>query len=358
MARGTSLGIFVACAGLFASCCFNTTETSSGGVGRSSGGNGSGGNTSGGSGGSNGGNRTGGGPRMACFGDGGACTRSSQPCGCDADCCSGECKLGECVQAVGESCLSYKDCGSAICMDGSCECNSLVLSSEATNTCIVDGDCCNGIGCHVYPVRDAGFSGECCNGGGASCESYWDCCSNSCVDGGCVCITPDGSCSSDTDCCNGRCLDNRYGYTCLSPPGAACQYDPECLTQSCDGGSCLSCSGGLGPCASQTDCCAGLLCAPGFEGGVNVPDSGNCCVPGGAACGELTACCSGVCTDAGICGCVDTGAVCVNDQSCCYGGTCVFDGGRGTCCQSAGATCFFSSECCDDRACSDAGVCQ
>jgi len=304
-----------------------------------------------------GGSSTSAGVSMLCFRDGGAaasCTKFGSKCGCDADCCSGECKLGSCVQAVGGSCLSSPDCGSLDCSDEACVC------AKSTNgECIVDADCCDMVQCVVTLVPDAGYSGLCCNGPGGSCAAGEGCCNSECSNGMCQCIAPAAlSCSSDNVCCSGRCLINRTGITCLNEPGELCSHNDECETQRCQDGGCSYCSGSLGPCMDQAACCSGLVCAPFFEGAVSIPDSGDCCIPSGSPCEtDRSGCCSGTCLDAGMCGCAGVGSSCINDQSCCPGASCSFDGGLGACCQSTGSTCFLPSECCGGD-CTDGGVCR
>jgi hypothetical protein len=106
----------------------------------------------------------------------------------------------------------------------------------------------------------------------------------------------------------------------------------------------------------------------GGDGGGNTGSDGGACLleANGQTCAADGECCSGACSNAGICvsgagACLPLGELCQANVECCAGRTCAEDGtGQKRCadesfCRSAAETCTQASECCS-LSCS--GTCQ
>jgi hypothetical protein len=194
-----------------------------------------------------------------------ACARGGQTCATTAECCSGTCTNGACVDGIGGTCVSQAGCSKGECRDGRCQCT-------------VDQILCNS-GCVSYldPNNCRGCGNVCATGTGRVCTAN-----------GCVCDPQ----SALPDECNGTCVNKSNDRTNC---GLCFNTCPK-LEQVCNNGVC-GCPGG------QTDCNGGCVdtrtsqvhcgmcnrsCPPSTE----VCNAGTCaCAPG------FTRCPSGSCVN-------------------------------------------------------------
>ena len=297
---------------------------------------------------------------------GGPCAGCSvgAPCATGADCLSGTCSdagacpAPTCDDGVVNQGETGSDCG------GPCE-----RGCEASDRCLVDGDCAAGLFCPPGTQRCTPVS--CGDGVRNGVEVLVDCGGGACA--GC----PDGSaCSEPGDCASGVC---RAG-TCAAP---AC--DDEIVNQDetdvdCGGGSCAARCATGNDCTLPADCASGVCragaCAPPAcnDGVVNQNetdvDCGGSCnrncpvgdgcqnggdcqtgVCGGAGCGPLAACCQVPACDDGVQNGNETAIDCGNAAcgGCPLGSPCVVDA------QCALAFCQ-QGECADPGSCVDGAL--
>ena len=194
-----------------------------------------------------------------------ACARGGQTCATTAECCSGTCTNGACVDGIGGTCVSQAGCSKGECRDGRCQ-------------CAADQILCNS-GCVSYldPNNCRGCGNVCATGTGRVCTAN-----------GCVCDPQ----SALPDECNGTCVNRSNDRTHC---GLCFNTCPK-LEQVCNNGVC-GCPGGQTDCngscvdtrTSQVHC--GLCnrsCPPSTE----VCSAGTCaCAPG------FTRCPSGSCVN-------------------------------------------------------------
>ena len=147
---------------------------------------------------------------------------------------------GSCVKG----CLGDTNCGSGICVNGSC-----CTPSDSTNRC--GGDCgatcpdCDSCGDNVDCEGGICTNGTCCSpsdssGCGGTCATS---CGTTCNDG--------GSCTTGSDCENGVCVNstccspsdssNECGGNCgvRCPLASQCNSNSDCLSGLCNGGVCV-----------------------------------------------------------------------------------------------------------------------
>ena len=138
-------------------------------------------------------------------------------------------------------------------------------------------------------VPDAGTSG----GGSGGTVGGTTSASSGGTTGG-VCLLVNASCGStlQAGCCEGlTCISNDNDSECLIPNGGSCSKDFNCVSQSCDGGSCVCQT--LGSLAVDGSGCCSPLSIP------NGPGGGNCCGPAGFSCKSNSDCCGGNCQSGG-----------------------------------------------------------
>jgi len=293
-----------------------------------------------------------------------ACSTSLAPygsCATNADCCDGiscnyedysHVQWGHCCDQVGGVCHSTLDCCNQNCVDGGCACLPEGLLARGPGECMVDSDCCQG---KCLPLQGGGNA--CLNGPGEWCDGGGDCYTNSCVAEACAtCSVANGICSGDQACCAGLVCAMSFqefeeegpqrglvdaGSNCCGPAGATCQDAGDCCSQTCTQGSCVCaktaehCFGGQesAPVTNDQSCCSGgacmlplqandefgfpICCQTNGQFCISGADccTENCanqecaCIADGGQCGPLglvapagpAACCSGACTDAGVC---------------------------------------------------------
>jgi len=382
---------------------------------------------------------------------GGTCKVTGQQCGNDTECCSGSCDNGSCVAVLG--CHPYND----VCtFDGQCCSFQCTIPTGATagrcfqasggcvgagNPCGRSSDCCsrvcadfgNGMACQptigCRPQGDnctpAGDPQACC--GSATCQTDHTCNNGTaCRGAGMICgkpmtLLPDGglgpcaklpgtntcyTTNQETNCCDSvkiggneymcrvdvggvpRCFGGLsgtcpFGYTgdppCCIAAGNACDFNDQCCnglpcTIGADGGrQCVNPQSSCRPlgnaCDGPNQCCTGTECLPSSEIGMvcQVPqDGGTTCSGNDAGCTSPSTCCSGYCT-ANHCGppppCEPQGGNCSSNADCCSNPplTCVLGSGSttGTCqpntggCGLIGQSCTSANGCCNGLFCAD-----
>jgi hypothetical protein len=220
--------------------------------------------------------------------------------------------------------------------DGGSDGGTVLACVQPGAACVSGMPCCSGV-CDGTTCTTAAF----CQANGGSCSNDTDCCLNSCVNGTCsdqVCKDVGQSCGSATECCTGTCT----GGTCASLAGGSCKVlgqtcssGAACCSANCQSGFCAkaySCQPIGDVCRSDDECC-GHACTAS-AGGVGRCASvsgggGGGCDQAGELCSGGSNCCSRICIDPGsgvtVCqaaeGCRLTGTWCVDDQTCCGGGT-------------------------------------
>jgi hypothetical protein len=258
----------------------------------------------------------------------------------------------------GDECTSNEDCTTGLCS----------AEGETPGVCYCSDPDRPWIGCDC----DTGTESPC--GGGTVV-----CCSTTDDPGG------PGVCTSDSVGCNPT-------GDCTQDPGQECSSDAECCTGTCQGGICacddpdrpwVGC-----PCDTGTEApCDGGVCCPTTTEpggpGVCISNMASCetvCTsdPGGE-CASDDDCCTGTCSDEGVCFCSDPdrpwiGCPCTTGtENPCDGALCCptgsEPGGPGVCtsnmagcqtpgeCTASGDACSTSDECCDELVCLDSGVC-
>jgi hypothetical protein len=256
-------------------------------------------------------------------------------------------------------------CGEGVeCVTGNC-------SSAENGVCYCEDPARPWLGCDC----DTGTEAPC--GGGSLV-----CCATSNEPGG------SGVCTSDSVGCNPT-------GECSSDPGEDCETDADCCTGTCsDEGVCFcsdparpwigcDCNTGTeGPCGGGTELCCPTGTEPGGPGVCTSSMAGCevvCTSDPGGDCSSDDDCCTGTCSDEGVCFCSDPdrpwiGCPCTTGtEAPCDGGLCCptgsEPGGPGVCtssmagcqtpgeCTAIGAACATSDECCDELVCLDSGVC-
>jgi len=182
---------------------------------------------------------------------------------------------------------------------------------------------------------------------------------------------PGSDCESGDDCASGQCSDGGVCY-CVDPArpwlGCDCNTGTEAP---CDGGSLVCCATGAEPGGPGICTSASVGCEP----------TGECSSDPGEACETDADCCTGTCSDEGVCFCSDPsrpwiGCPCnTGTEGPCGGGselccpTGSEPGGPGVCtssmagcqtpgeCTASGDACASSAECCDELVCLDSGIC-
>jgi hypothetical protein len=186
------------------------------------------------------------------------CAWGGQACATTAECCSGTCKNGSCVDGIGGTCVSQAGCSAGECRDGRCQCtvDQILCNSGCVST--LDPNNCRGCG-NVCPT-----------GTGRVCTAN-----------GCVCDPA----SAFPDECNGTCVNKSNDRTNC---GLCFNTCPK-LEQVCNKGVC-GCPGGMTDCngsctdtsSSQTHC---GMCNRGCPVGTEVCSAGTCtCAAGYTRC--------------------------------------------------------------------------
>jgi hypothetical protein len=170
------------------------------------------------------------------------------------------------------------------------------------------------------------------------------------------CMAFGSKCISDAQCCDGAC-----DGTCGRALGQGCVSDPDCSSQVCTNGQCAcatnpaSNGSTFGSCASDQDCCSGLVCQQFVAGDSQY---GECCNAPGASCQGHDDCCDQNCVD-GQCQCLPVGSHCEEPFSGCCSGVC---GSDGACQNLPGGECRLSSDCttynCDGGLCGSCSLSQ
>jgi len=234
-----------------------------------------------------------------CDCDGGQCC--SNWCNYDADnsdCGScGDCLTGVCLndkKALSVACSSASECCSNNCSGGYCVSSSADCTPGATSN-----DCTP---CGTKTCQTNGLWGTCLNVKKAlsiACSSASECCSNNCSSGYCVSSSADctpGATSSDCLPCGTKtCQTNGFWGTCQSVKkalGVACSSSPECCSNNCSGGYCVSSSADCTPGATSNDCtpCGTKTCQTNGFWGICPSKLSN-----GEICSLSSDCCSGNC---------------------------------------------------------------
>ncbi len=236
-----------------------------------------------------------------------------------------------------EACLG--SCPSArVCLD-------LPPFCHGAGTCSLDQDCC---GWSLGEASCQTGAGQCCKPEGVVCAEGDLCCDSECRNGTCggvQCTEVGQKCESDTECCSHYCR----GTTC-SPKDCSllnedCQTAADCCppddapegSVGCDGNKCVlastpSCIPTGEACGVSSDCCEGESCLGVFDGVMVYSSCGALECFAGASCTVEFECCQGFscANEVSIClpptTCIDLGAACGPDDSCCQG-TCL----GGTC---------------------------
>jgi hypothetical protein len=219
------------------------------------------------------------------------CAWGGQTCTATADCCSGTCKSGACIDGIGGTCASQAGCSQGECRDGRCQ-------------CAADQILCNS-GCVSYtdPNNCRGCGNVCATGTGRVCTVN-----------GCVCDPQ----SAFPDECNGTCVNKANDRTncgfCFNTCGR--------LDQVCNAGVCgcpagqMDCNGSCYDTSTNQIHCGTCnhTCPPSTE----VCSAGNCvCAPG------FTRCPSGACVNLKTdrLNCNACGMACQGNKTC-NNGTC------------------------------------
>src|SRR6478752_5416966 len=282
---------------------------------------------------------------------GGACTG-------DTDCAEGTCsEAGVCFcndpnePVIGCSCNTgdADPCGGTpICCPSSDLPGSVGICVPASEGCDPTGNC-----------RDVG---EQC-GEGADCCAGFLCDSGTCINN---CQEPGGLCEFDENCCIGTCMSGTCACEDPAQPWMGCACDTG-TDAPCGGGTTLCCPTGTEPGGPG-------VCTSGMAGCQVI-----CTSEPGGECASDDDCCTGTCSDEGICFCSDPdrpwiGCPCTTGtENPCDGALCrptgSTPGGPGVCtsnmagcetpgeCTAIGASCATSDECCDELVCLDSGVC-
>jgi len=153
---------------------------------------------------------------------------------------------GVCAETPFEACEENAQCGSNLCIGGSCTCSG---SEECDGNACVGGFCTNipAMSSDALAFAICASDAECpagmfCQGG--YCGANPALCGNGRIDGGEVC--DDGNEREDDSCTNG----------CLYANGMECENPRQCQTLVCANGVC-------GNCASDAQCPDDMRCASG-----------------------------------------------------------------------------------------------
>jgi len=236
----------------------------------------------------------GGAPHRVFAADPNACAAPGASCATAGDCCQGDCKGGtcacssdtsnpwagcDCTAGDASSCGDGLVCcpttndpsGPGICAPTTTGCVPPPQCIESGDACAKNGDCCDGLVC-CTASGDTGGPGTCT----ATAKCVHECSSG-----------PGGTCESNADCCVGKCDLNAGICYCSDParPDVGCPCQP----------------GDSSACGGQPDlCCTNGTCASPSVG-CQQPE----CKNAGDTCSADGDCCSGKCSDQGVCYCSD-----------------------------------------------------
>ncbi len=105
---------------------------------------------------------------------------------------------------------------------------------------------------------------------------------------------------------------SQTGQTCTAATAKGETAGFPCCSGSCTDGGLCACGSAFARCAENSDCCGGAC-----------NDAGTCaCVSSAGACSADDDCCGKSCTDAGACACSDVFSTCVTSVDCCQGLAC------------------------------------
>lgn len=185
----------------------------------------------------------------------GTCVHGGNACSTTAECCSGSCKNGVCVDGLGGVCDSPAGCSQGECRDGRCQCavDQILCNSGCVN--YLDPNNCRGCG-NVCPTG----TGRVCTANGCVCDpqsAFPDECNGTCV-------------NKKTDRTNcGLCFNtcSKLEYVCTNGvcgcPGGQMDCNGNCTDTSTSQTHCGMCNHACPP--STEVCSAGTcVCAPGF----------------------------------------------------------------------------------------------
>ena len=235
------------------------------------------------------------------------CEPNGGTCAAAADCCSGRCEGGVCLEP------------------GACAGPGVVCTSRAS--------CCSGR-CEPTPNATTRTCLDYCRPDGAACARALDCCSLACnagTCGGAKCGRRGDACATDAECCGGVC--STADQKCALAPIANCRATGEDCTSGGGPGCCATCDAQNGrcdfgpgacrsngaPCTQDTDCCRGT-CGPANNG---VRSCTAACLVDGVACASAADCCGAHCGGVpAVCGsaavtCKHAGSACATGAECC-----------------------------------------
>lgn len=287
-------------------------------------------------------------------------TSAGGSCRTDGDCGSGQrCLAGACT-VVAASCDPLEACATS---DGTFCAGSCPTCTSGERCCMDNGfgqcQCFCGLSCAAPSCAPAGVDP---GPRGASCSGSADClCGETCNGGTCQAGPVTVTCASDLDCQLYGCdTDACVGGRCV-PPGWQCVNDRECGAvgsgESCVSGGCQCVSHAGKVCGDSSACsaCAGERCQQGFcsvfttsSGGTSGATAGNAAATsGGATTGGITTS-SGGTTGTGTIG-GSTGST--------FGTSTVGSGSTGS-----GCACGSDADCNDayheGYVCGSSGICQ
>ncbi len=214
-------------------------------------------------------------------------------------------------------------------------------------TCCEGDYCANGV---CTPNQGCSGQGEMCVEGQISCCEGLECRDRTCVT---PCEQLGGTCRYDSDCCQGSwCNQGMCSNECTATEGGTCLAGKRecCEGMTCTNGRCATPCTRSGACEKTSDCCDGYYCS---ENKVCTRGSEETCVTSGSC--SAAACCEGYyCNDNLYCvpeeTCQTSGSCAVGAAVCCEGYYCS-QNMQCTPCNSYGATCISTSECCSPYAC-------
>lgn len=351
------------------------------------------------------------------------CQAYNDVCTFDGQCCSFDCNIptgataGRCNQpsggcvGAGNPCARSSDCCSRVCADfgGGSACQPTIGCRPQGDNCTPAGDpqaCCGSAVCQTDHTCN---NGTACRGAGMICGKPM----TLLPDGGlgpCAKLPGTNTCyttNQETNCCDSlkvggneyfcrvdvggvpRCVGGLSGacptgYTgdppCCIAEGNYCDFKDQCCNglpctvgadggRQCVGSSCLAIGNTCDP--ANNRCCSGTSCLPTSEIGFacQVPMDGGSCSGDDAGCTTGATCCTGFCTN-NKCGprppCQPQGSTCTTSADCCSlppltcvlnpgstSGTCQPPPDGGTSCLQPGQTCTSTTGCCNGLFCAD-----
>jgi hypothetical protein len=216
----------------------------------------------------------------------GTCAWGGQSCATTADCCSGTCTNGACIDGIGGTCVSQAGCSKGECRDGRCQCatdqilcNSGCVSYTDPNNCRGCGNVCatgtgrvctvNGCVCDPQSAFPDECNGVCVNKSNDRTNCGF--CFNTCGRLEQVCNNGVCGCPSGQTDCNGGCVDTKTSQSHCGMCNRGCPAG----TETCSAGTCV-CAAGYTRC--PTGNCVNLLTDK-----YNCNTCGNSC-PGNKTC--------------------------------------------------------------------------